>query len=226
MNAYRRVLGVAGSVVFLLAVLCVAPASATTVTVNLSSNTWGFCNPITSAGGLTFEAQETGGPFLTAVTGCSGWQGYDPIFGTYVSGLANTPSGNYPTTEYLDTFFPAGTNAVTFWFDNFGCTSSGRGASYFTAFNSSGGVVASGGLCPGTSYNFNAISFTGVGIHELQISNNTPDTFTYGYYGSSWEFGMDRVTYTTGAHIPEPGSMMLLGTGLASLLGFARRRLS
>lgn len=59
-------------------------------------------------------------------------------------------------------------------------------------------------------------SLSGSGITSVTISaaNN-----------SSWDFAIDNVTFTpTTAATPEPSSLVLLGTGLAALARFGRRR--
>ena len=46
-----------------------------------------------------------------------------------------------------------------------------------------------------------------------------------GYAGSGTQFSMDNMTVAPGGVTPEPTSLALLGTGLVSLAGFARRRM-
>ena len=219
------------------AFLICRPGRADTV-VDLSSNTFGFSAPITTqyaADGVTFNTETSGGGLGTGVTGSGDWKDSDPIDGS-VSGLANTPTGEYPTTEFLDIFFTSPASGVSFWFDNFGCSDSGRGASYYTVYGSGSTVIGGGGLCPAYGEDFNKIVVGVSGISEIQISNNTPDTFTYGGgggddssddpSGGSWEFGLSRVEFTETTTVPEPGTgvLTLFALGLASLGAGLRRK--
>ena len=59
-------------------------------------------------------------------------------------------------------------------------------------------------------------SLSGSGISSVTISAAD---------GSSWDFAIDNVTFTpAAAPTPEPSSLALLGTGLAALVRFGRRR--
>jgi len=210
------------------------PGYADTV-VDLSSNTFGFSAPISTqyaSDGITFATETTGGVLGTGVTGSGDWKASDPIDGT-VSGLANTPTGDYPTTEFLDIFFTSPASGVSFWFDNFGCSDSGRGASFYTVYGSGSTVIGGGGLCPGTEDNFNQVVVGVSGVSEIQIDNNTPDTFTFGGggegddpTGGSWEFGLSRVEFTESTTVPEPGTgaLTLLAVGLAGLAAKLHRK--
>jgi len=203
------------------------PGYADTV-VDLSSATFGFSAPITTQyalDGITFATETTGGVLGVGVTGGGGWTASDPIDGT-VSGLANTPTGEYPTTEFLDIFFTSPASGVSFWFDNFGCSDSGRGASFYTVYGSGSTVIGGGGLCPTDEDNFNKVVVGVSGVSEIQIDNNTPDTFSGGEEGDSWEFGLSRVEFTESTTVPEPGTgaLTLLAVGLAGLAAKLHRK--
>ena len=58
-------------------------------------------------------------------------------------------------------------------------------------------------------------SLSGSGISSVTISSANQ---------SDWDFAIDNVTFAPAAATPEPSSLALLGTGLAALVRFGRRR--
>jgi hypothetical protein len=152
--------------------------------------------------GLTFNV--TGGPGPDgAPCECS--------FGT--DSIGNSTTGNYPTGSDLDVFFTSAVSNVSGYFDNFGVSSGGDGASYVLAINAMGDIVGDtflGGTTPGE------FTVAGSGIVELDFSNNTGGE-------EDWEIGLFSLTYTSGA-VPEPASIAAFGAGLAGLAMVRRRR--
>jgi hypothetical protein len=214
-------LAVLGLFVFAMA----APAFADSYSVDISSATFGFSAPVTTqyaSDGITFAAETTGGVFYAPETGGDDWTDTDPIDGV-VSGLSNSPTGEYPTTEFLDINFTNPASGVSFWYDNFG-TADGpgeRGDSSYTAYNALDEVVSTGDLSVYTS-GFNQVTVTGSGISEIVIDNSaSPDTFTDSEDGDSWEFGVTRVDYTTS--VPEPSSLALLAFGMLGLVVVSKK---
>lgn len=56
-------------------------------------------------------------------------------------------------------------------------------------------------------------NLSGVGITQVTIGEAV---------ATNWDFAIDNVTFTAGASAPEPGTLMLLGAGLAAL-GYRKR---
>ena len=141
---------------------------------------------VASIPGATIQLQYSDGATGTAAIG---W-GY---------GISNSPTGEYPTSEYLDFLFTSPASDISFTFNNFG----GGSGSFYNVYEGSSTVADSGSLDNETfDSDFGTATLSDSGVTELQLSNNTID-----------------MTAT-----PEPGTLAMLGSGVLALCGFARRK--
>lgn len=154
----------------------------------------------TQVEGVTFSL--IGGPYSNGapVTGA---------FGDF--GLGNSTTSTYPTAEILDLKFTGLASGVSFSFNNYGSSTAGRGATYYSAFGSNGALLETGTVGSGGVF-----SLSSVGISDLQFNNNTG-----GY--ESWLFSLNSLQATVTA-VPEPETYAMLLAGLGLVGGIARRR--
>lgn len=158
--------------------------------------------------GTAFTTQIPGVTF--SVNGGPGPDGAPVIDGWGSNGLSNSVTGEYPTGAILDAKFSGLASNVKFDFNNYGSSSSDRGATFFSAFGTMGQLLETGMVGEGGSF-----SLISSGIADLKFNNNSSGD-------GSWLFDVTRLQATVSA-VPEPESyaMMLGGLGL---LGFMSRR--
>jgi len=147
-----------------------------------------------------------GGPDSSGSPTIGGWEG--PIFG-----LTNSNSGNYPTANILDISFATPVDNLSFTINNWG---SGNGT-FFTAYDGAT-IVATGDISNLAMLEYDLVNVSGSGITDLKINNNTGGE-------SSWIFAVGSLSFTPEtSETPEPGTLLLLGTGLTGMAGLLRRR--
>jgi len=134
--------------------------------------------------------------------------------------IANSGNfGEYPTSNTL-TFKFVGevASGVSFYFDNYGGSTSGRGATFYDAYGPGGALISSGfiGTCCESSSTL--VTVAGSGIQTLVLNNNTGDPTG----SNSWLFGVDSLTFTP-SPVPLPSTWTMLLIGLAGL-GFVAYR--
>jgi len=128
-------------------------------------------------------------------------------------GLTNSPTGAYPTAEYLIINFTNAASNVSFTFDNWG---NGNGT-YYNAYDSGGVVVNTARLDGNPAYDDFFSVTVGSNVSYIWIDNVWSAT-----YGSNWIFAVGNLSYTeTG--VPEPSTLLLLGSGLLGLVAFRKK---
>ena len=138
----------------------------------------------------------------------------DLLFNGTFTGGYNNPKGTTLHSQSAGTISTAGANGQQYT------------DVLVAQLTSSGGLLISNQFYLGTATNGTAIF--NIGDVSNGVSSATFDALAFGYYIHSTNMlpicDISQVVVTS--DIPEPSTWMLLGTGLAILAGFARRRRS
>ncbi|NHQ87433.1 PEP-CTERM sorting domain-containing protein [Iodobacter sp. HSC-16F04] len=126
-------------------------------------------------------------------------------------GLTNSTVGNYPTGSILELKFTGLANLVNFTFNNYGNPSTGRGATFYTAYDALGSVLETGNVGGGGSF-----SLASAGITDLRFNNNTNGS-------ENWIFALNTLKANV-SPVPEPETYALMGLGLVGLFAARRRK--
>lgn len=164
----------------------------------------------TQIGGVAFSLLGGPGPTTAATIGNS-QNGYNLL-------TNSVTAGGYPTANILQVTFDNLVNGLNFDFYNAGSSASGRGASFYSAFDSFGSLLETGSLRASAS-RVTTFALSSSSIKTLQFNNNTNGT-------NSWWFGLAglRATEAAVSPVPEPETYAMLLAGLGLMAGVARRR--
>ena len=184
-------------VLFLPILILLLSLSAFADTVNLSTQPWSY------ATSLTFPANSNYAPYygtgigiVETETYSNGWNYFEAWGGTTVGNLTHFTNTWSSMADFNGTF----SNAT---------------------FNSTTDVLSA--MFSGSEFNGTAwVPFNG---HLTETINLNGYTGSYNYSGWSYNYTGGSVTSASMSTVPEPGSLMMMGTGLIGMGGVIRRKL-
>lgn len=177
---------------------------------------------------ITFESQPTGfNPSFTAAPGVTVTLNASNL-GSGISGINNVTNGNawgFNTTAGGSQWLGFPTGSATFAF----ATATNSFGFYLTGLQENTfGTVVTVSFSDGSSQAFNAPITVNGGAEYFGFTDTASIsslTITSLNRGDDW--GIDDVTYNSGPNtspVPEPSSLLLLGTGALGLIGAVRRK--
>lgn len=144
----------------------------------------------------------------------------------FITNLPGGSNGFAPWFTFRQTFDLSGFNALTAALAfRWGCDDVPGAVNFTPVFSLNGGATQGAGTCGG--YNINAGSLVNL-TSGFNGGVNTLDFFVVGN-GTTDGFGLNTASFTANrltpsSTVPEPATVVLLGTGLAVIVGMRHRR--
>jgi hypothetical protein len=177
---------------------------------------------ITGGVSITGDAQPSGGSNWGTATGVSFGPGPIIVSGTTgdftTEGVPLGTAVTFTNFTFSPSLSPSPVNPL--W--TFTCSVGTCAGKTFQFVMNTVNVVNQGAGAIG-GFTFSFVNLVGTGV--LSISGYTPTPGTFSFGGSETNSNFSFSSNYTAAQVPEPGTMILFGTGLLGLAAVARRRL-
>lgn len=169
--------------------------------------------------GLTIQTVDADGNVADAYANPAFSTGFGGKLDVY--GVVNSlqPDANYPAAENLDFLFSSPTEVYSFVFNNIGAVASGRGDSFWTAYDSSGAVLASANVSRDNEDTLVTLNLADVSM--LQFNDGTTVEESLSGDDNNWWFSVASLDF---APVPEPSSVGLTALGGVGLLVLRRKK--